>query len=171
MPRRCRHQPAPTLPTAGCRAWQEDTPHCAAVWSHPARSPARPPSMFPPPLGRPRTQHAHLYARPPQVAPTDIEEGMRVGVDRQKYQIQIPLPPKIDASVTMMTVEEKPDVTYSDIGGCKEQVPPRRRPEAQRACGLPGPRDRRPDPPAASWGHAHRLCVSFQAATATAPSA
>ncbi len=43
-------------------------------------------------------------------------------VDRNKYQIQIPLPPKIDASVTMMTVEEKPDVTYSDIGGCKEQI-------------------------------------------------
>ena len=44
-------------------------------------------------------------------------------VDRNKYQIQIPLPPKIDPTVTMMTVEEKPDVTYSDIGGCKEQVP------------------------------------------------
>jgi hypothetical protein len=58
----------------------------------------------------------------PQVAPTDIEEGMRVGVDRNKYQIQIPLPPKIDPSVTMMTVEEKPDITYSDIGGCKEQI-------------------------------------------------
>ena len=43
-------------------------------------------------------------------------------VDRTKYQIQIPLPPKIDPSVTMMTVEEKPDVTYSDIGGCKEQI-------------------------------------------------
>ena len=43
-------------------------------------------------------------------------------MDRTKYQIQIPLPPKIDASVTMMTVEEKPDVTYSDIGGCKEQI-------------------------------------------------
>ena len=43
-------------------------------------------------------------------------------VDRTKYQIQIPLPPKIDASVTMMTVEEKPDVTYSDIGGSKEQI-------------------------------------------------
>ncbi|KAA6424202.1 MAG: 26S protease regulatory subunit 7-like [Trebouxia sp. A1-2] len=57
-----------------------------------------------------------------KVAPTDVEEGMRVGVDRTKYQIQIPLPPKIDASVTMMTVEEKPDVTYSDIGGCKEQI-------------------------------------------------
>ncbi|TFK72600.1 26S proteasome subunit P45 [Pluteus cervinus] len=57
-----------------------------------------------------------------RVAATDIEEGMRVGVDRTKYQIQIPLPPKIDASVTMMQVEEKPDVTYSDIGGCKEQI-------------------------------------------------
>uniref|UniRef100_A0A672G6D7 26S proteasome regulatory subunit 7 n=3 Tax=Ovalentaria TaxID=1489908 RepID=A0A672G6D7_SALFA len=57
-----------------------------------------------------------------QVAPTDIEEGMRVGVDRNKYQIHIPLPPKIDPTVTMMQVEEKPDVTYSDVGGCKEQI-------------------------------------------------
>jgi len=79
-----------------------------------------------------------------RVAPTDIEEGMRVGyclpacsmgfffkkkgliilhsVERQKYQIQIPLPPKIDPSVTMMQVEDKPDVTYSDVGGCKEQI-------------------------------------------------
>ncbi|KAG8758693.1 26S proteasome regulatory subunit 7 [Serendipita sp. 396] len=57
-----------------------------------------------------------------RVSPTDIEEGMRVGVDRTKYQIMIPLPPKIDATVTMMQVEEKPDVTYSDVGGCKEQI-------------------------------------------------
>jgi len=57
-----------------------------------------------------------------RVAPTDIEEGMRVGVDRNKYQIQIPLPPKIDPTVTMMTVEEKPDVTYKDCGGVKEQI-------------------------------------------------
>jgi 26S proteasome regulatory subunit T1 len=54
-----------------------------------------------------------------KVAPTDIEEGMRVGVDRSKHQIQIPLPPQIDPSVTMMTVEEKPDVTYDDVGGAK----------------------------------------------------
>jgi 26S proteasome regulatory subunit T1 len=58
-----------------------------------------------------------------KVSPTDIEEGMRVGVDRHaKYQIHIPLPPKIDASVTMMTVEEKPDCTYADIGGSREQI-------------------------------------------------
>lgn len=57
-----------------------------------------------------------------KVAPTDIEEGMRVGVDRTKYKIQIPLPPKIDPSVAMMTVEDKPDVTYNDIGGAKDQL-------------------------------------------------
>merc|ERR1712241_961919 len=57
-----------------------------------------------------------------QVAPTDIEEGMRVGVDRNKYQIHIPLPPKIDPTETMMQVEEKPDITYADVGGCKEQI-------------------------------------------------
>lgn len=57
-----------------------------------------------------------------KVAPTDIEEGMRVGVDRSKYSIHLPLPPKIDPTVTMMTVEEKPDVTYNDVGGCKEQI-------------------------------------------------
>jgi len=29
---------------------------------------------------------------------------MRVGVDHSKYAIHIPLPPKIDPNVTMMTV-------------------------------------------------------------------
>ena len=81
-----------------------------------------------------------------KVAPTDIEEGMRVGVDRSKFKIKVPLPPKIDPSVrslwpavpvlgsslfaaplpttqvTMMTVEEKPDVTYDDVGGAEESL-------------------------------------------------
>ena len=57
-----------------------------------------------------------------KVAPTDIEEGMRVGVDRTKYAIQIPLPPRIDPTVTMMTVEEKPDVTYDDVGGAGDAL-------------------------------------------------
>jgi 26S proteasome regulatory subunit T1 len=56
------------------------------------------------------------------VAPTDIEEDMRVGVDRSKLKIQLPLPPCIDPSVTMMQVEEKPDITYGDVGGCKEAI-------------------------------------------------
>lgn len=56
------------------------------------------------------------------VAPSDIEESMRVGVERNNYKIQLPLPPRIDPSVSMMTVEEKPDITYNDIGGAKEQL-------------------------------------------------
>lgn len=57
------------------------------------------------------------------LAPTDIEEGMRIGVERgPKLQIVLPLPPRIDPTVSMMTVEEKPNVTYGDVGGCAEQV-------------------------------------------------
>ncbi|KAL0213341.1 hypothetical protein RCL1_006967 [Eukaryota sp. TZLM3-RCL] len=56
------------------------------------------------------------------VASVDIKEGERVGVDRQKHSIQLPLPPKIDPSVAAMTVEDKPDVTYDDVGGVTEQV-------------------------------------------------
>ena len=52
---------------------------------------------------------------------------MRVGCERihaigSKVSIMLPLPPKIDPTVTMMTVEDKPDVTYNDLGGCKEQI-------------------------------------------------
>ena len=57
-----------------------------------------------------------------KVAPTDVEEGMRVGVDRTKYSIQLPLPPKIDPTVSLMTVEDKPDVTYDDVGGAKDAI-------------------------------------------------
>ena len=46
---------------------------------------------------------------------------MRVGVDRSKYSIQIPLSPKIDPTVILMTVEDKPDVT-DDVGGAKESM-------------------------------------------------
>jgi 26S proteasome regulatory subunit T1 len=56
------------------------------------------------------------------VAPSDIEEGMRVGVKRNKYEIMLPLPPRIDPNVSTMQVEEKPDVTYNDVGGCKDQL-------------------------------------------------
>ncbi|XP_078171485.1 26S proteasome regulatory subunit 7-like [Carex rostrata] len=52
--------------------------------------------------------------------------ALGICVDRNKYKIQIPLPPKIDPSVTMMTMEEKPDVTYNDIGGYKEQIEKKR---------------------------------------------
>ncbi|KAM3379970.1 hypothetical protein P3S68_005543 [Capsicum galapagoense] len=58
-----------------------------------------------------------------KVSPSDIEEGMRVGVlIGINFKFRFHCPPKIDPSVTMMTVKEKPDVTYNDVGGCKEQI-------------------------------------------------
>jgi len=57
-----------------------------------------------------------------KVSPTDIDEDMRVGVDRTKYAIQLPLPPKIDPTVSLMEVEEKPDCTYDDVGGNKKSL-------------------------------------------------
>ena len=57
-----------------------------------------------------------------KVSPTDIDENMRVGVDRVKYAIQLPLPPRIDPSVALMEVEDKPDVTYDDVGGSKKAL-------------------------------------------------
>lgn len=53
---------------------------------------------------------------------SEIQKGIRVGVDRMKYNIVLPLPRKIDSSVTLMQIEEKPEVTYNDIGGCKEEI-------------------------------------------------
>ncbi len=72
-----------------------------------------------------------------RVSTTDIEEGMRVGYVLSHHRAAkltatastvtstrsfSHFPPKIDPSVTMMTVEDKPDVTYGDVGGCKEQI-------------------------------------------------
>ncbi|KAA6400493.1 MAG: putative 26S proteasome regulatory subunit 7A [Streblomastix strix] len=56
------------------------------------------------------------------VAPTDIEEGMRVGCEIAKHAIKLPLPPRVDPTVSLMEVEDKPDATYNDVGGCKEQI-------------------------------------------------
>uniref|UniRef100_A0A803MJ86 AAA+ ATPase domain-containing protein n=1 Tax=Chenopodium quinoa TaxID=63459 RepID=A0A803MJ86_CHEQI len=56
------------------------------------------------------------------VSPTDIEQGTRVGITLKKPKIQISLPPKIHPDASLLTVKEKPDVTYNDIGGYKEQI-------------------------------------------------
>lgn len=56
------------------------------------------------------------------LAPTDIEEGMRIGCRRpdqigSNLEIVLPLPPKFEAAITCMTVDQKPNVTYKDLGG------------------------------------------------------
>lgn len=52
----------------------------------------------------------------------DLQEGMRVGLDRGKLSIVTTLPRKIDSSVTMMQIEDKPNVSFEDVGGCEEEI-------------------------------------------------
>ena len=61
-------------------------------------------------MGAPREFSFLAIVFADSVAPTDTEGGMRVGVDRTKYQIHISLPPKIDPTVAMMQVSY--DNTY-----------------------------------------------------------
>ncbi|KAK1350357.1 regulatory subunit 7 of 26S proteasome [Hamiltosporidium tvaerminnensis] len=63
-----------------------------------------------------------IVGKSKKLSENQIKEDMRVGVDKTKYQIILPLPRKIDPSVTMMQVEDRPDVTYNDIGGCEAEI-------------------------------------------------
>ena len=57
------------------------------------------------------------------LSPADVDEDTRVGLDRVKMQIQVPLPAQLEACVSMMQVEEGVvDTDYADIGGCEEQL-------------------------------------------------
>eukprot|EP00477_Mikrocytos_mackini_P000482 GAHX01000513.1.p1 GENE.GAHX01000513.1~~GAHX01000513.1.p1 ORF type:complete len:401 (-),score=66.36 GAHX01000513.1:27-1229(-) len=64
----------------------------------------------------------HVVVADQTINPDDIEEGMRVGVERLKYTIKVLLPSKIDSSVRLMEIEDKPAITYEDVGGCEEQL-------------------------------------------------
>lgn len=69
-----------------------------------------------------RQTASFVVSKDPNVAETDVEDGMRVAVDRGKMEIKVPLPVAIDATVSLMQVEDRTDVTYDDIGGCKKQL-------------------------------------------------
>lgn len=69
--------------------------------------------------------HGHIsyvVGKDESVAPVDLEEGMRVACERGRYTIKFPLPPLIDPAVSLMQVDERPVVTYKDIGGCAKQL-------------------------------------------------
>lgn len=64
----------------------------------------------------------YVISQSDSLAPTDVEEGVRVGVDDRRYVIHVPLAAKIDLPVAMMHIENKPDVTYNSVSGCVEQL-------------------------------------------------
>ena len=52
----------------------------------------------------------------------DLEPGARVALNQQTFSIVNVLPSEKDPIVTGMEVEEKPDVSYTQIGGLEEQI-------------------------------------------------
>lgn len=64
----------------------------------------------------------YVVGKDENIAPADLEEGMRVACDRSKYAIRFPLPPLIDPLVSLMQVDDRPNLTYRDIGGCAKQL-------------------------------------------------
>lgn len=56
------------------------------------------------------------------VAESDIEIGMRIVFGGEYDEILMPLPPATDPIIHNMEVDEKPNVTYSDVGGCDHQI-------------------------------------------------
>jgi 26S proteasome regulatory subunit T1 len=57
-----------------------------------------------------------------QVAPGDVTEGCRVALEHKDFKIAHVLNHSIDPLVAAMQLQERPDVTYQDVGGCKEQL-------------------------------------------------
>jgi proteasome regulatory subunit len=56
------------------------------------------------------------------VEPADLISGARVAMNQQSFAVIDVLPWEKDPAVVTMEVEERPTVSYSDIGGLEEQV-------------------------------------------------
>jgi 26S proteasome regulatory subunit T1 len=54
--------------------------------------------------------------------PSDIEEGVRVGLTLNDHSILEVYPPPVDAFAKVVEVTAKPTVTFRDIGGYSEQI-------------------------------------------------
>jgi proteasome regulatory subunit len=77
-----------------------------------------------------------------------LEPGARVALNQQTFSVVNVLPSEKDPIVTGMEVEERPDVSYDDIGGLAEQVVeiketvelPLKRPELFKEIGIEPPK-------------------------------
>ena len=58
-----------------------------------------------------------LVGKSEKLSEENLEEDMRVGLGG-KYEIKVPLPAALDPTVSLMQVDERPETSYSDVGGC-----------------------------------------------------
>jgi 26S proteasome regulatory subunit T1 len=66
--------------------------------------------------------HKYVVKGAQNLNPGDITEGCRVALQQRDFDITQVLQHSVDPLVAAMQVEERPDVTYQDVGGCKEQL-------------------------------------------------
>lgn len=53
---------------------------------------------------------------------SELKPGDLVGVNKDSYLVLEKLPPEYDSRVKAMEVDERPKETYTDIGGCDQQI-------------------------------------------------
>jgi proteasome regulatory subunit len=82
------------------------------------------------------------------IDPNVLKPGTRVAMNQRTFAILEVLPPSKDPSVSAMEIEEKPTVTYADIGGLDEQITalkevvelPLKKPELFKKVGIDPPK-------------------------------
>ena len=82
------------------------------------------------------------------VPPEDLIVGSRVALNKQTLAVMNVLPPSLDPLVTGAEIIEKPELTYSEIGGLEEQImevreaveDPLLRPELYKKVGIEPPK-------------------------------
>lgn len=57
-----------------------------------------------------------------RIPPEELAPGARVGLNQRSFAVMEVLPPSRDPLVRGMEVDERPDVSYGDIGGLDEQL-------------------------------------------------
>lgn len=66
--------------------------------------------------------HEFLVSYPGSINKELLEPGARVALNQNSLTVVNVFPPKKDKNVTAMEIDEKPDVTYDDIGGLDDQI-------------------------------------------------
>lgn len=66
--------------------------------------------------------HEFLVTYPGSINTKDLEAGARVALNQNTLTVVNVFPKKKDANITAMEVDDRPNITYDDIGGLKYQI-------------------------------------------------
>ena len=66
--------------------------------------------------------HEFLVNYPKSINTQYLEPGARVALNQSNLTVVNVFPKKKDENITAMEIEERPNITYDDIGGLKYQI-------------------------------------------------